>query len=106
MGRGEGNVVGEDERLWSQDGEEWWGLKQPWGQWNKLRAPSECGVSSMSSVECWRIVLELGWGISRGEMIGVGSGEDFGRALRTLREAVLGLVTACTSMEGSKDPMP
>ena len=29
MGRGEGNVVGEDERLWSQDGEEWWGLKQP-----------------------------------------------------------------------------
>ena len=26
MGSGEGNVVGEEDRLWSQDGEEWWGL--------------------------------------------------------------------------------
>ena len=92
MGSGEGNVVGEEDRLWSQDGEEWWGLKQPWGQWNRLRAPSECGVlTRTSSVEYWRAVEE--WGMRRGEMIGVGRGEDFGLAI-AWRDAVLGLVTA------------
>ena len=57
----------------------------------------------MSSVEYWRAVEE--WGMRRGEMIGVGRGEDFGLAI-AWRDAVLGLVTAWTSMDGSKDPMP
>ena len=68
------------------------------------QAPCSVGVGSEDVL---RGILAGGGGVEDGEGRDDwgGRGEDFGLAI-AWSDAVLGLVTAWTSIEGSKDPMP